>query len=89
VRLSFVPPGAHMGYPYYFKNFSEDMLQPLADYGGGSPVRALWVDEPGLQNGLYTCRVGTQRDHVSPPEAEGRRLGSGWAEPRDRPNGLN
>jgi putative heme-binding domain-containing protein len=58
VRLSFVPPGAHMGYPYYFKNSSEDMLQPLADYGGGSPCGALWIDEPGLQNGLYTVEWG-------------------------------
>lgn len=58
VRLSYVPPGAHMGYPYYFKNFNEDMLPPLADYGGGSPCGALWIDEPGLQNGLYTVEWG-------------------------------
>jgi putative heme-binding domain-containing protein len=58
VRLSFVPPGAHMGYPSYFKNFPEDMLQPLADYGGGSPCGALWLDEPGQQNGLYTVEWG-------------------------------
>ena len=58
VRLSFVPPGAHMGYPTLFKNFAEDMLQPLADYGGGSPCGALWLDEPGLQNGLYTVEWG-------------------------------
>ncbi len=58
VRLSFVPPGSHMGYPYLFKNFPEDMLQPIADYGGGSPCGALWIDEPGLQNGLYTVEWG-------------------------------
>ncbi len=58
VRLSFIPPGAHMGYPKLFKNFSEDMLQPMADYGGGSPCGALWIDEPGLQNGLYTVEWG-------------------------------
>ena len=58
VRLSFVPPGAHMGYPYYFKNFPEDHVQPLADYGGGSPCGSLWLDEPGLQNGLYTVEWG-------------------------------
>ncbi len=52
VRLSFVPPGAHMGYPTLFKNFAEDMLQPLAVLGGGSPCGALWLDEPGLPNGL-------------------------------------
>ena len=37
VRLSFVPPGAHMGYPTLFKNFAEDMLPPLGEFGGGSP----------------------------------------------------
>jgi hypothetical protein len=51
-------PARTWGYPYYFKNFSEDMLQPLADYGGGSPCGALWIDEPGLQNGLYTVEWG-------------------------------
>jgi putative heme-binding domain-containing protein len=58
VRLSFVPPGAHMGYPYLFINFPEDMVQPLADLGGGSPCGALWIDEPDLQNGLYTVEWG-------------------------------
>ena len=57
-RLSYVPPGAHMGYPTLFVNFPEDMLQPLADYGGGAPCGALWIDEPGLQNGLYTVEWG-------------------------------
>ena len=54
VRLSHVPPGAHMGYPTLFINFPEDMVPALADLGGGSPCGALWLDEPGLQNGLYT-----------------------------------
>jgi glucose/arabinose dehydrogenase len=36
VRLSFVPPSAHMGYPTLFVNFPEDHVQPLNDYGGGS-----------------------------------------------------
>ena len=58
VRLSFVPPGAQMGYPYLFKNFAEDIFQPLADLGGGSPCGALWLDEPGMQNGLYTVEWG-------------------------------
>lgn len=58
VRLSFVPPGVHMGYPYLFKNFPEDMVQPLADLGGGSPCGALWIDEFEQQNGLYTVEWG-------------------------------
>lgn len=74
VRLSFVPPGAHMGYPTLFKNFQEDMLQPLADYGGGSPCGALWIDEPGLQNGLYTVEWGRNAIMYHPLTPQG----AGW-----------
>ncbi len=74
VRLSFVPPGAHMGYPTLFKNFAEDMLQPLADYGGGSPCGALWLDEPGLENGLYTVEWGRNAIMHHPLTAQG----AGW-----------
>lgn len=58
VRLSFIPPGAHMGYPYFFKNFAEDNLDALADFGGGSPCGSLWLDEPGLPKGLFTVEWG-------------------------------
>jgi putative heme-binding domain-containing protein len=74
VRLSFVPPGAHMGYPYFFKNFAEDMVQPLADYGGGSPCGSLWIDEPGLQNGLYTVEWGRNAIMYHPLTPNG----AGW-----------
>ncbi len=74
VRLSFVPPGAHMGYPYLFKNFAEDMVQPLADYGGGSPCGALWLDEPGMQNGLYTVEWGRSAIMYHPLTEQG----AGW-----------
>ncbi|HSI11811.1 MAG TPA: HEAT repeat domain-containing protein [Chthoniobacter sp.] len=57
-RLSFHPPGAHMGYPMLFKNFSEDMVETLADFGGGSPCGSLWLDEPGLPKGLFTVEWG-------------------------------
>ena len=76
VRLSYVPPGAHMGYPTLFKNFPEDIVQPLADYGGGSPCGALWLDEPGLQNGLYTVEWGRNAIMYHTLETEGRRLGT-------------
>ncbi len=74
VRLSHVPPGAHMGYPTLFKNFAEDHLQPLADYGGGSPCGAIWVDEPRLQNGLYTVEWGRGAIMFHPLA----RNGAGW-----------
>ncbi|MEI9894450.1 MAG: hypothetical protein WDN28_11345 [Chthoniobacter sp.] len=57
-RLSFNPPGAHMGYPMLFKNFNEDMIETLADFGGGSPCGSLWLDEPGLPKGLFTVEWG-------------------------------
>lgn len=57
-RLSFHPPGAHMGYPMLFKNFNEDMIETMADFGGGSPCGSLWLDEPGLPKGLFTVEWG-------------------------------
>jgi putative heme-binding domain-containing protein len=57
-RVSFHPPGAHMGYPMLFKNFNEDMIETMADFGGGSPCGSLWLDEPGLPRGLFTVEWG-------------------------------
>ena len=74
VRLSLVPPGAHLGYPTLFKNFAEDHLPPLAEYGGGSPCGALWLDEPGLENGLYTVEWGRGAIFFHPLA----RSGAGW-----------
>lgn len=62
VRLSYVPHGAQMGYPWLFVNFPEEIVQPLADYGGGSPCGSLFIDEPTLPgelgHSLYTCDWG-------------------------------
>ena len=35
------------GYPRLFKNFADEIITPLADYGGGSGTGACWIDEPG------------------------------------------
>ena len=62
VRLSHVPQDAQMGYPSLFINFSDEIIQPLADYGGGSPCGTLYVDEPTLPgeigHQLLTCDWG-------------------------------
>ncbi len=74
VRLSHILPSAHYGYPTLFKNFPEDTLPALMDYGGGSPCGSLWVSEPGLPPGfgdaLYTCDWGRSvvYRHVLPAE---------------------
>ncbi|MEN9573231.1 MAG: hypothetical protein RL514_1086 [Verrucomicrobiota bacterium] len=34
-------------YPRLYKNFADEAVKPLADYGGGSGCGAAWVSEPG------------------------------------------
>ncbi len=50
------------GYPRLYMNFGEEIVQPLADYGGGSGCGGLYLDEPGFPaqygNALYTCDWG-------------------------------
>lgn len=36
------------GYPRLYKNFADECVPPLADYGGGSGCGATYVDEPGF-----------------------------------------
>ena len=48
IRVSYVPQSAHMGYPSLFRNFADELFEPLAIYGGGSGTGALYVDEPSL-----------------------------------------
>ena len=50
------------GYPRLFKNFNDECIQPLADYGGGSGTGAVYIDEPGFgewNNAPFTCDWGT------------------------------
>ena len=50
------------GYPSLFRNFPEDIVPPLSDYGGGSGCGAAWIDEPGWpaewNNAPYTADWG-------------------------------
>jgi putative heme-binding domain-containing protein len=36
------------GYPTLFTNFANEVVTPLADFGGGSGVGGMWLDEPGI-----------------------------------------
>ncbi|HEY1066465.1 MAG TPA: discoidin domain-containing protein, partial [Pirellulales bacterium] len=62
VRLHHFSGLEEHGYPSFYKNFSDDMVQPLADYGGGSGCGACYIDEPGFPKGygnaLYTADWG-------------------------------
>jgi putative membrane-bound dehydrogenase-like protein len=62
IRLHHFTGTEHHGYPTLFTNFGNEIVQPLADYGGGSGCGALYLDEPGFPpgygNALYTADWG-------------------------------
>ncbi len=73
IRLSHIIPTGNYGYPSLFKNFADEIVQPLAVLGGGSGTGSLFVSEPGLPAGygdtLYTCdwgRNAVYMHHVTP-----------------------
>ncbi len=81
VRLSHLVPSAHMGYPSLFKNFADEMVKPLADYGGGSPTGSIYINEPSLPNpfgdALYTCEWGREAVFRHPLDREGASFRAG------------
>jgi putative heme-binding domain-containing protein len=81
VRLSHVVLGGEYGYPSLYKKFGDEMTQPLADYGGGSPCGALFMDEPGFPagfgRGLYTVEWGRNGIMRHPLTANGASFKAG------------
>ncbi len=51
------------GYPRMYINFGDEIVQPLADYGGGSGCGSAYLSEPGIpekwNNAPLTCDWGT------------------------------
>jgi putative membrane-bound dehydrogenase-like protein len=78
-RLSYAVASADMGYPSLYKRFSDELVAPLADYGGGSAVGSLFVHEPGLPgedgDALLTCDWGTSCIYRHPLKP----AGPGWS----------
>ena len=68
------------GYPRLFRNFTDEAVPPLADYGGGSGCGACYLDEPGIpepwNKQVYTCDWGREGSFLHPV----RRIGAGFAE---------
>jgi putative membrane-bound dehydrogenase-like protein len=81
VRLSHVVRGGQYGYPSLFVNFGDEIIQPLADYGGGSPCGSLFVDEAALPEpfgrALYTCEWGRSAVFRHPLTANGASFTAG------------
>ncbi|MBG86478.1 MAG: heme-binding protein [Verrucomicrobiales bacterium] len=68
------------GYPRMYKNFPDEHIHPLADYGGGSGCGSVYIHEPGFPKGWahapFTCdwgRAGLFRHSV-------KRKGAGFVE---------
>lgn len=63
------------GYPRLFTHFGEEVIQPLADYGGGSGCGGLYLDEPGFPEGygnaLYTADWGRSWIYRHNPKRKG------------------
>ena len=64
IRLHHFSGHTQHGYPRLFKNFPDEIIHPLADYGGGSGCGAAWIDEPGIpekwNNAPFTADWGTE-----------------------------
>ena len=62
IRLSHLHQSGRYGYPSLYQKFSDEIMPPLADYGGGSGCGSLFVHDlrwPGKYgNTLYTCDWG-------------------------------
>ncbi|MFO0921965.1 MAG: discoidin domain-containing protein [Pirellulales bacterium] len=62
VRLHHFTGNDDHGYPRLYRNFNDECVQPLADYGGGSGCGAVYIDEPGLgdwNHAPFTADWGT------------------------------
>lgn len=76
VRLSHIVPTGNYGYPRLYMRFGDEIIQPLNDFGGGSPCGALFVDEPGIPaiaTGLLTVEWGASKvwKHPLTPKGAG------------------
>ena len=62
IRLSHVMQTAHYGYPSLYINFSDEIMPPLADYGGGSGCGAMYFQDDRwptpFNDQLLTCDWG-------------------------------
>lgn len=69
-RLSHAPFGAQMGYPTLFRNFSDEIIPTMVDFGGGSPVGSIFIDEPALPKpwnyGFFSVEWGRSEIDLHP-----------------------
>ena len=68
VRLSHIFPSGRYGYPSLYKNFADEILPPLADFGGGSGCGGMYLHDERwpskFGDALYTCDWGRSEVYV-------------------------
>ena len=72
VRLHHFTGAEDHGYPRLYKNFNDECVQPLADYGGGSGCGAVYIDEPGFgkwNNAPFTADSIATPYHLTAPRS--------------------
>jgi glucose/arabinose dehydrogenase len=78
-RFHWLAPGAHMGYPSLYLNFSDEPMPSITDYGAGSGTSGLWIQDPGFPDqwnkALFTGDWTVNRIFHHPIE----RRGASWS----------
>ena len=78
IRLYHFVAGATFGYPTLFRNFNDEVVPPLADYGTGSGTGMLYVHDSALPapygNTLYSVDWGKNAVFRHALAAEGRHV---------------
>jgi putative heme-binding domain-containing protein len=81
IRLNHFVAGAKYGYPSLFRNFGDEVVAPLADYGGGSGTGMLFIQDPGLPapfgDTLYSVDWGTNFVYRHPLKPRGASFTAG------------
>ena len=75
IRLYHFVAGTTFGYPSLFRNFADEVVPPLADYGTGSGTGMLYVEDPGLPSpygdALYSVDWGRNAIFRHPLQPKG------------------
>ena len=75
IRFSHIIQTAEYGYPSWYKNFADEIMPALADYGGGSGCGGMFYHdnrwpEP-FSHGVYTCDWGRSAVFLHNPTPNG------------------
>ena len=75
IRVSHLVQSAHYGYTQLYANFTDEIMPPLGQFGGGSGTGTLFLDDPNwpekYRNTLYTGDWGRNEVYRHPLEKHG------------------